>query len=325
MNLVTQSFGRESEYRRAVFAIWSAWAHYKHDLPLILFTDCPNFFEPYFSGQNVTYVFLTPEKIKHMRGEIDFLHRMKIALIEEAFSMAKSHLIYIDSDTFFVNDPSNYLFRLEKGMCHMHVPEYSFSAIREMKLPAAREAHAFLDLIENNKFVISTGEEISIDVSHYSWNAGAMFLPYFVKDYLDDVFALTDQFYPKTKHHASEQFAFSIILQMKTKVYGSNDAIYHYWYRVKKVVIDAWLEKVITSLWATTSIDVKIDFVKKWTLKLPGHIQNHVLVLRDGAIQAFHENKFWSGYKFAFRALLKDPLEVKFLREVFYHTKRLLK
>ncbi len=325
MVLVTQSFGNENEYRRAIFAVWSCWAHYKIEMPVILFTDRDAFFKPFFEGQKVHFVNLTAEKINEMRGKIDFLHRMKIAIIQEAFELTQSDLIYIDSDTFFISNPSIQFNQTQGGVCFMHLPEYAFAEMRSMPLPAAKVAHAFLNLIENNQFTLANGQSVQLDINLYSWNAGVMFLPGFVKTYLPDVFGLTDQFFPQTNHHASEQFAFSFVLQMNSKVTACDTVIYHYWYRVKKVVMDNWLNKFITTGWAVTSQEEKIKFIKKWNSILPHYLENHVLSLRDGAIQAFHENKFKEGYKLAFKALLKQPFEKKFILDLLYHTKRFKK
>src|SRR5689334_14514320 len=107
-NLVLQSFGRENEYKRAILTIWSYFACSTAPLPasrVLLFTDNPGYFTAWFGGLPVSYVHLTPEKIKQMRGSIDFLHRMKIALIEESFQTLEGNILYADSDTFFTADP----------------------------------------------------------------------------------------------------------------------------------------------------------------------------------------------------------------------------
>jgi hypothetical protein len=90
VNLVIQSFGRDNEYRRAILTILSFYAHSslkREETKVLLFTDMPAYFSTFLEGLPVEYVLLTPEKIKSMRGEIDFLHRMKIAVIEEAFKI----------------------------------------------------------------------------------------------------------------------------------------------------------------------------------------------------------------------------------------------
>lgn len=102
--LVTQSFGRTSEYKRVILSVLSFWALYsgdKNNVITVLATDKPDYFKPYFEGIPVEYIILNPEKIKKMRGEIDFIHRMKIAIVDEAFQRyIGADILYVDSDTF---------------------------------------------------------------------------------------------------------------------------------------------------------------------------------------------------------------------------------
>jgi len=320
--LVTQSFGKENEYKRAILLLWSFWAVTPKPLPIMLFTDNPDYFYPYVSGMPVTFVPLFENKIKEMRGEIDFLHRMKISLIEESFEKTNDIILYADSDTFFTGDPGSYVKRISPYQNFMHLMEYPFYELRNMPLPSGKYAHAFLDLIEKKMFQLSDGTGLKIDPHLYSWNAGVMFLHPSVAEWLPDVYALTDQFFPSTGNHASEQFAFSIMLQNRTKVNACSDVIYHYWYRVKKDVMDNWLSKTITPDWAMRSSEDKVEMIKSWVTILPDKIENHAWMLRDNAIQAFHENKFSEGYKFAFRKIIKSPFDGKFIKDLLYHVKR---
>jgi hypothetical protein len=324
ITLVLQSFGKEYEYKRAIFAIWSVWTHFDANQKVILFTDNQAYFEKYFEGQEVTYINLSAAKIKSMRGEIDFLHRMKIALIEEAFKIANTHLLYIDSDTFFISSPQNEINETFNGVVHMHLPEYPFSSIPNLPLPSGINAHRFFELITKNSFKLSNDEEIKIDPDFYSWNAGVMFLPMAVRNHLADVYALTEQFFPPTQNHAAEQFAFSIIFQRSFTIKPCDNTIHHYWYRVDKIVMDEWLEQKINLSWAIISRQQKEDFMKKWTANLPRIIEKHVLMLRDRAIQAFHEKKYTTAYSYAFRAIVKAPMNKKFLYDILYHTKKMM-
>lgn len=321
--LVTQSFGKEYEYRRAIFSIWSYWAHAGVG-KVILFTDNPDFFTPYFKDQPVEYILLTPDKIRAMRGSIDFLHRMKIALIEEAFRTTNTNLLYVDSDTFFIDDPGKYLQEVAEKKSFMHLNEYRFDSLREMKLPAAKPFHAFLDLISSKSFTGAKGSALPVSPKQHSWNAGAMILHKSHAALLPDVYALTDQFYPTTLNHASEQYAFSIVLQTATQLQACEQAIYHYWYRVKKTIIDGVLTRILDKEFLTQSEQSRIHTVKKLTVSLPTIFETHVLTLRDNAIQAFHERRFAEGYGFALRALAKKPFAFQFLRDVFYHVRRQL-
>ena len=327
-NLVLQSFGRETEYRRAVLTILSFFAHSSvplKDSNVLLFTDQPDFFKPYLAGLPIEFVLLTPEKIKSMRGKIDFLHRMKIALIEEAFVKTEGSILYADSDTFFTADPAPLMNQLSVDCSFMHVWEYQFERMRNLPLPAGETARAFLSLIETNSFWLANQETLKITPQHSSWNAGVMMLHRSHKAFIPDVYALTDQFYPSTQNHASEQYAFSIVLQKNTELRACDQVIYHYWYRVKKEIIDRFLLSMINPEWANRSLDERITAIKHYTYSLPSLLERHVLMLKDNSIQALNENQFSKGYVWALKAFKKGAYsDKKFIKDVLYHLKRQL-
>jgi hypothetical protein len=124
-------------------------------------------------------------------------------------------------------------------------------------------------------------------------------------------------------NHASEQYAFSIILQNNTQLQACDTVIYHYWYRVKKQIMDQFLAKNINEKWARKSLNEKLNDVKDWTKTLPYYFEKHELLLKDNAVQAFNENKFRNGYYWTMKAFFKNPIiGKKFLNDVLYHTKR---
>jgi hypothetical protein len=100
--------------------------------------------------------------------------------------------------------------------------------------------------------------------------------------------------------------------------------IYHYWLPVKKPIADDYLTTRITSEWAKGSEANRLASVRRWTQELPGLFENHPRRLRDKAIQAFNDNHFSVGYRHAMRAILKNPFHLEFIRDVFYHTRRLI-
>lgn len=323
--LVLQSFGRENEYKRAILTTLSFFAHI--NIPLIhvktlLFTDKPDYFTKHFAELPVEYVLLTQEKIKSMRGRIDFLHRMKIAVIEEAFSMSSGNLIYTDSDTFFIADPDSLLKQLSEKRAYMHLLEYPFIQETEDKTQTYKD---FYLLINSQSFKLSNGSEIKVTANHNSWNAGVMFFHQSHARFIPDVYALTEQFYPLSKSHASEQYAFSVIMQENTILKPCDTVIYHYWYRIKKLITDDFLDGKVTELWAENILSKKLDDVKKWCTELPKIYTKHNLTMRDNAIQAFCNKEYINGYMWAMKALYQKPLNNgSFLKDVVYHTKKML-
>ena len=325
-NLVIQSFGRENEYKRAILTVLSFYANTSAPVTntkVLLFTDQPNYFDAYFKELPVTYILLRPEKIKQMRGEINFLHRMKIALIEEAFGVINGPMIYVDSDTFFIADPISLLDQVSEETSFMHTREYQFKEKGELGL--AGHTDPFLNLITTNIFYLSDHSCLQVSSEWYSWNAGVMILHPSHQRFLKDVYALTNQFYRGSKSHASEQNAFGIMLQLNTQVLACEDIVYHYWYKTKKEIIDNYLNTNINEHWSRLSLPEKLTAIRHWTRLLPTHLQNHFLTLQNNAILAFSNNRYAEGYKWAGKALLKKTFgSLPFIKDVLYYTRRRL-
>lgn len=327
ITLVLQSFGRPSEYRRALLTILSFYAHCslpKQHTQVLLFTDAPGFFASLLEDYPVSYQMLSPSTIQRMRGDIDFLHRIKIAVIESAFQLSSGILLYADSDTFFIKDPVTATSTVTANTCLMHVWEYRFSELANMKLPAGKTFHAFLSLLKKGEFSLSNGESIQVSPDDVSWNAGVMMFHPEHRKFIPDVYTLTNQFYPPTRNHASEQYAFSIVLQRALTIRPCNDVIYHYWYGIEKQVMDdfllaRWGEDQVRKQGASSK-----DVIRRWTGMLPSYLHNHILMQRDKAIQAFNADAYAEGYRWTFRSLMHLPWSAAFLRDVLYHTKRKL-
>jgi len=324
-NLVIQSFGKENEYKRAILTVLSYYACTSlavEETRVLLFTDKPEYFKSVFENLPVDYKLLTPGKIKQMRGEIDFLHRMKIALIDEAFALVEGNLLYADSDTFFISDPTALERQLSPDKCFMHLWEFKFAEVKNLPLPAGKTSRDFVNLVESKEFILTNHNKLKVTLEHVSWNAGVMFFHPTHARFIPDVYALTDQFYPDTLNHASEQFAFSVVLQENIQISSCNSVVYHYWYRIKKLIVDLFLEERITKDWGNQPLEHKLADVRKWTEILPGHFENHILTIKDHAIQSFNEKRYEEGYRFTAKVIRKELIkDRKFLLDVLYHTK----
>ena len=327
INLVAQSHGQENEYRRTIFSIWSFYAHVSgqfKETKTLLYTDDPGFFAEYFSGLPVECVLLTREQLKRFRGKDNFIHRTKIALIEDAFHRSDGNLLYIDGDTFFTQDPETLLNILSEKVALMHLREYSFENLRDLPQPSGAPFHAVLNYLESTDFMLADTSKVTFSSSSYSWNAGVIGLHRAHAPILSDVYAVTDQLYAATRSHASEQYAFSLILNMRSEIVPSEKIIYHYWYRVKKNIVDNFLRRRIKDSWYRLSDRERKGQVFRWTSELPIIFEKHYLIMRDNAIQEFNRNAFLKAYIWTVRALIRNPFSSSFLKDVAYHTRRLL-
>jgi len=327
-SVIIQSYGSEAEYKRAIFSIWSFYAYVKlpiEQTQVILFTDHPDYFSVYLKELPVKYILLTPEKLKNMRGKIDFVHRVKIAAIDESFNYCSGNLLYIDSDTFFIDDATPILKRISANHTFMHKNEYQLKELKSLKLPAGETFHIWYDYVMSKSFQLTDGTTIQISPNQSSWNAGVIILHLSHRALLRDVYSLTDDFFPHTQNVGCEQYAFSIVLERNTSVEPCENFVYHYWLPIKKKIVDLFLDTRITLTWANQTLSEKGRIIKEWSLVLPNFIENHVYMIQYKAIQAFHDDKFLKGYAFALKALAKRPLFLNFYSEIGYHVKRNLK
>ncbi len=324
-SLVLQSYGSEVQYRRAILLIMSflgvvkdAISNYK----ILVFTDNIPFFERYLGGINIQYIFLDTQKISAYTGEMNFIHRMKIAIIEEAFNLNDGNLLYADTDSFFLCDPTPILNKLDPAQSYMHELEYPFSDLKDQSLPAGEESVEFYRNVISKDFLLTGDGHITVHEKMKSWNAGIMILHRNQRVLIPDIYKLTDQFFKLSGNHSSEQYAFSILLQERTNLQPMKEYSYHYWHRIQKKIVDEYIEKKIMlriNEYSYSLISGKSMFQYN---NLPGIIERHPLYIQDKAIQALNVDNFSRGLYYSLQYLLKRPFSFKFIRDIGYHLKR---
>jgi hypothetical protein len=325
INLIIQSFGQEKQYKRAILAILSFFAFSsggRKDSRVLLFTDNPAYFSTSFRDLPVTYIPLSSERIAQLRGPMNFVHRIKIELIKESFERVKGNILWADSDTFSIADPVPLFNQLSPQKSFMHTPEYAFEELRNSSVVRSRD---FLRVIESRTFRLASGRDIRVEPNLFSWNSGIMFLHREHAAFIRDVYVLTDQIFLACRCHTSEQYAFSIVLQLNTKVEACSQVFYHYWHSVMKQLMDSFLDQEMSGSWQGRSLDKKLEETKHWCAMLPSYLEKHWLLLREKAIEAFRENQYKEGYKRAWKAFWAGPFrDSSFIRDLASHTKRLI-
>lgn len=319
-NLVLLSYGRETEYKRAIMAVLSFWAWYsgeKSDIRTIVFTDNPDYFKPFLPDLEVEYGLLTPEKLEAMLDGKAFIHRIKIAIIDEVFQRYPAEdLFFIDSDTFFVADAQPWLQSFAPGKSFMHLLEYSFeeavniySGFNQKQYPKA-----FIKLIESKTFRVNQAEE-QFNKYQFSWNSGVLGLNKEIATYMPDVYNLSAEFFEATGWIISEQLAFALILQTRTKVLPTEQYVHHYWGQRQKLFIDNILNAKLTDDFAHLGLRQKLVHVKKLTRQWPRLIK--LDKIQERAINNFTDNNVLAGCKYALYAFAQSPFDFRFMKELY--------
>lgn len=190
---------------------------------VFIYTDKPHLFSdfaPFFHHLHCRS--LTAETVKAWRGGIDFVHRVKIKMIEDLLQNFSGNLLYCDTDTYITAPLEEVFAAIESGSPFMH--EYE-GAIDRQRFPVFAKWEKFLSA----NTVAYNGKQMVFQPSLPMFNAGVVGLRSADKNLLADVLALTDSVYQKFPKHIAEQFAFSYCLQQHGKIQEAKEVVAHYW------------------------------------------------------------------------------------------------
>jgi lipopolysaccharide biosynthesis glycosyltransferase len=223
--LLYQAYGNIAIIQEALYSILSFYRIHPDaaDVTVVVYTDNEEPFKELFSNQQVECVLISHEQIKEWKGEINFVHRLKIKVLQDFFERYHGDVLYLDSDTCFTKNILLLWQAIEKGKLIMHMRE---GKVSDKINPVFKKLAHFLS---SNAINLKTGEQIKISASTDMWNAGVLGLKPEHKHILDQVLMLTDSMYPVYPKHIVEQFAFSYYFQQHAEVLAAEDCIYHYW------------------------------------------------------------------------------------------------
>ena len=225
--VIYQAYGPHVILEQNLFSVLSLLRHHPDFTQvekIIIYTDNQEYFKAYLGPHaRVQYEPIDPERLLTWRGDIQFVHRVKIEMLRDAAAQfPKFNLFYLDGDTYFTKDPGPLMAQIDKHHSIMHEAE---NVVNQGKDPLSKKVARFLA-----KFEFKIDEKIiKIPPSMTMWNAGVLgFSPNFFGT-LKSVLELTDQAYSKYKKHVMEQMAFSYFLAACSRIHGAGDSISHYW------------------------------------------------------------------------------------------------
>jgi hypothetical protein len=221
--LVLQAYGRPRILQEARFAILT-FLHFalgRGGWKVVVYTDEPGAFATL--GRGVVTEPMDAARLARWRGDIDFVHRVKLEVLLDCAARHPGTLLYVDSDTYFMRDPWALYAQLGDGTALMHECE---GRLVERKNGIFRKMHRF---VRTHDLPLPSGEVVRMPETTAMWNAGVVGLAPANVPLLRRALALTDvmhRLYPK---HVTEQLAVSYVLQNALDLRATDDAIYHYW------------------------------------------------------------------------------------------------
>jgi len=320
--VVLLSYGSMVEARRALFAAHSVFAH----LPIpseitkvLIFTDQRRSFEPSLRKLPIDYVELTREWMEEVIRPFGYIHRLKIAVIDEAIRRTNGSVLFLDSDTFCMSNLNRIAKLITEGHCVMHFREHTFATLRHFPLPGT--VQAIYRFMNGGTVTLTSGNELRLSDSLLSWNSGVVGLHRTHARFLPDVFAVCDQIYAATENRVSEQYAFDVVLQKNLAIRPADSVVYHYWHDVKKKIFDEFIDTRVNELWLASDLESRFAAVRDWTQELPDHIATHPLALEDMALRCLAEKRraaalVWAARGVSRRKRLNPAFTRRFIQEL---------
>ena len=239
MTVLFFAHGAKEFLNEVVFAVLSYYQHHRADEhKIVIYTDNVAHFQHYLPPE-IQYVSVTPEQVKQWRGTIDFVHRIKIEVLRDAFERFPNQIfLYLDSDVYFKENISFLAQKIQSGTPVMSLKE---GAIFHSKL---RHFNTLAQYLRQHQYTIAVTPQLIVSHTQAMYNAGIIGLSPTDKNIVDGTLAVTDFLHPFINNHVTEQFAFTILLSAKGTIYEAEPHIHHYWYfKEFRAIIADFLEK----------------------------------------------------------------------------------
>ncbi|MFQ3575846.1 MAG: hypothetical protein SNJ77_05360 [Cytophagales bacterium] len=237
--LLFQSYGSDVIAKELVYCLNSFWQHHRSaDYKILIYTDNTTFFNQHLLDDSIAFRLVSDDEIKEWRGPKDFIHRVKVKVILDAFEKFNPEkLVYLDTDTFFESSIEKEISRIDHKNTIMHTNE---GFLNRPINPIFKKISKFLKTTP----ILTKGTLKRIPTNIPMWNAGVLGLHCSHKHLVEEVLAMSDFMFDLYQKHVMEQLSFSFVLNQNTKVSKISDKIYHYWAEKEyfRTKINNWLE-----------------------------------------------------------------------------------
>jgi hypothetical protein len=218
--LIYQAYGSPAILNEALFSILS-YLRQPAGATVLVYTDDPAHFQAVLGElAGVAYVHIEPAQWRAWRGDIDFVHRVKIMVLQHAAAHYTGNLLYVDTDTIFVQAPAEIFSQLSLGQRFMHLSEGRLDNGNSLNRKINR-------VLQAGGGPALVGGPIAPTTRMY--NAGVLGLRSTDAPLLAEVLALTEQLYRRYPKHVMEQLAFSVVWARQGPVHEAAPWVYHYW------------------------------------------------------------------------------------------------
>ncbi|MDD3859056.1 MAG: hypothetical protein PHW83_02570 [Bacteroidales bacterium] len=254
-------------YRQAIFSILSCLYYIHKDnyqgVRIIVYTDNVKYFKDRIGFDIVEYVefkeniqksWFQSADINEKLNPVNIISFIKPMCIKHELERTKETVVFIDTDTFFIEHPIKLLQKINKNYSLMWRTEGIIS-------DESRKNWGFLrDTFKIHEFNISNTKCV-LPSDLYMWNAGVIGISPENAYLLDLVIDLSLQIYNLSKEKIvyQEQVMFSYILNKHTKLLSAEDHVYHYCYGDIKDNFNIYLKKSFDKILRKNNIELILE------------------------------------------------------------------
>lgn len=223
--LIYLAYGSADHYNELMYSLVSFYKfHPKDAVSILIYTDDSSFINGKIPDE-ITLKILDNKTLSLWKGAVNFNHRLKVKVLQDAHSNYTGNFLFVDTDTYFTQNCSDLFQKINNNGVVMDLCE---GRLIDNTGGIARKTRKVLK--KQNQFSLASDTEIvTIDHEFTVWNSGVIgFNSNFSKLHL--VEELVDQLYSKGKLFVMEQIAFNYYLQQYKTPFSAGDYIHHYWY-----------------------------------------------------------------------------------------------
>jgi hypothetical protein len=244
--LVYLCYGNEGIFYECAYSLLSLSRLYKPDelrnTEIWIYTDKPEWFQQ-LKGCLLPLNFrkIDESVLRQWKGSINFVHRVKIEVLKDFTWNRNGNILYLDTDTVFLQRMDAVFENIEAGKLYMHVCE---GVVSDRGNPILEKLDKYL----RTHAPLSVNGKAIYDLP--MWNAGVLGFSTKHRYLLDDVLTFTDAEYPKFPKHVVEQFAFSVFFQQAGQIHSAAPWLIHYWnLKEARLLFAAFFEKYKGAGW----------------------------------------------------------------------------
>ena len=193
----------------------------RNDFRITVYTNRPDQLPAH---ELVEAVRVSPEEFAGLRGPLDYVHRIKLGVLQRALDDLGAPLIYVDSDTRWLRIPDEPFAALSDGgtpsVCYLYKVEGSISA---SFFPQ------YFHLLRKKRRRLMAWQ-IPSDPPWTMWNSGTVGMPSRSEGFMDEVLRVTDELLPHVGYrNCVEQLALSMVATSRFEVRPFDSYLEHWW------------------------------------------------------------------------------------------------